>query len=574
MGNKVINLFKTILNKLVKPSDKILNEVEIFRATMLSSLLLIYITLTIITYFWLQTDLSPEVMTKITPLFLTSILMYFLFYLVSRTKFYKPIALSWIISLVVIFISAAFLADSEMQRVRILSLIGHGILVSSLILSTRGTIVVSVLSIIITGAVMNNYFNIPPVFEGWIIRNLLFFTVFAGLGVYLRDYFIVLSHKRGLEDSTNESKNLFLATMSHEIRTPLTAIIGFSELMKNKKTNDVQKAFYVDRIHENSKYLLQLVEKVIDLSRIGAGQVVINKNVIEIRKLIFEVVNKYLSQAETKGIEINVKFHEGVPQTFNTDPVKLKQIVSNLLENAIKFSDKGMIEVIVKIVRLNINKSFLQIEVIDQGFGISVEDSQRIFDFFNRGESGKSRLKSGSGIGLALSKKLARALGGDLNLKESLVNRGSVFQLMLPITSINKGKKKNQKIKQDALEKMKGMNVLIAEDSEDNRTFLNIVLKSKNLNLTMVENGLQALNRASYATDHFDLIILDLQMPIMDGYEAVSKMRKNGIDKPIIALTAHAFSQDRERCLKAGFTDYLSKPVSPTELINKLSSYV
>lgn len=574
MGNKVINLFKTILNKLVKPSDKILNEVEIFRATMLSSLLLIYITLTIITYFWLQTDLSPEVMTKITPLFLTSILMYFLFYLVSRTKFYKPIALSWIISLVVIFISAAFLADSEMQRVRILSLIGHGILVSSLILSTRGTIVVSVLSIIITGAVMNNYFNIPPVFEGWIIRNLLFFTVFAGLGVYLRDYFIVLSHKRGLEDSTNESKNLFLATMSHEIRTPLTAIIGFSELMKNKKTNDVQKAFYVDRIHENSKYLLQLVEKVIDLSRIGAGQVVINKNVIEIRKLIFEVVNKYLSQAETKGIEINVKFHEGVPQTFNTDPVKLKQIVSNLLENAIKFSDKGMIEVIVKIVRLNINKSFLQIEVIDQGFGISVEDSQRIFDFFNRGESGKSRLKSGSGIGLALSKKLARALGGDLNLKESLVNRGSVFQLMLPITSINKEKKKNQKIKQDALEKMKGMNVLIAEDSEDNRTFLNIVLKSKNLNLTMVENGLQALNRASYATDHFDLIILDLQMPIMDGYEAVSKMRKNGIDKPIIALTAHAFSQDRERCLKAGFTDYLSKPVSPTELINKLSSYV
>ncbi|MCB0355735.1 MAG: response regulator [Bdellovibrionales bacterium] len=571
MKKDLINKIKNIVTALVSPSVKITNEIESFRATMMSSLLLIYIALTLMTYYWLTLVLPLE---EIEPMFFVMIVLVpllFLLYLLSRTQYTKSVAWLWVVTLIIIIYYSALTTVNEARMIQILAYMGNVILISSFILSFLSTIIISLFCIVSLAIITKIEPSITALTGGWLVRYMIFLAFLGVLGGYLRDYFFRLSRSRALQDSTNASRNLFLASMSHEIRTPLMAIIGFSEIMKESYPNTKDFDVYVDRINENSNYLLQLVNNVIDLSRIDAGQVVVDKQLINLQDEIAKMVKYFTQRAQEKRLDLVLNIDPKVPKYIDTDAVKFRQILTNLLENAIKFTDRGVVKLKLTLQRNKTN--VLNVEIVDQGCGINENEKSEIFNFFIRGESKNSKNKMGAGIGLALSRKLAQAMGGDILLKKTEVGMGSVFLFSLPL-----GKEQSKIIERKRLnvkndEVLEGMKILVAEDSEDNRAFLNVVLQKKHVDLTMVEDGEKAIEKVR-SEGPFDLIILDLQMPVMNGYEAVKKIRKQGMKGPIIALTAHALSQDRDRCLEAGFSDYLSKPVSPYELINKLHLHI
>ena len=523
MKRELISRVRSFVISLVRPSSKITNEVEAFRATMMSSLLLIYIFLTIMTYYWLKT-LLPEVEIKlIKSIFSFTVPLFFIFYFLSRTRYTKAVAWSWITLMLSVIFYTAFSVQNEMRTVQILAYIGNVILISSFILSTMSTFLISVTCIASLIIIPHFVSDITVISGSWLVRYMIFLSFLGVLSVYLREYFFRLSRRRALVESTNESKSLFLASMSHEIRTPLMAIIGFSEIMKEKYPDPTEYNLYVDRIHENSKYLLQLINNVIDLSRIDAGQIVVDKQNINLQSEIGSLVNIFTERAQEKRLDLVLKIEPDVPSDLCTDVVKFRQILTNLLDNAIKFTDRGVIKLTINLKKsLGSRYKWLNIEITDQGCGISREDANQIFEFFNRGHSRSAKKKLGAGIGLALSSKLAQALGGDLRLKKSEPGKGSIFSLRIPLEPVNWSVKKvsNEKAQQNLT--LEGLKVLVAEDSEDNRAFLNIVLKRSEVDLTMVEDGAKALEKVE-SDGPYDLILLDLQMPVMDGYEAVRK---------------------------------------------------
>ena len=396
----------------------------------------------------------------------------------------------------------------------------------------------------------------------------------AGMEVAERE----IAAAKAKAEQANQAKSAFLANMSHEIRTPMNAILGFGDLLMDDGLTEAERLDYASRIRGNGDQLLQLIDDILDLSKIEAGKVRIEKLRFSIAELVNEVAQQLRPLAERKNLALEVEFRTPVPQVIYSDPVRLKQILTNLIGNAIKFTQAGRIE-----VRLSFEKRFLAIEVEDTGLGISSASQRELFRPFHQGDGSITRRFGGTGLGLALSRRLAAALEGSLSLARSEPGKGSCFRLnietgdvsgVLFVTSPKDlspvRSRPALKVAGARVKKLQGVKLLLAEDSSENETLIRLYLEREGAELTAVRNGQEAVETA--ASRDFDLVLMDIQMPEMDGLEATRRLRAGGFSKPILALTAHALREEVERSLQAGCDAHLTKPIERSSLVDAIKT--
>lgn len=378
-----------------------------------------------------------------------------------------------------------------------------------------------------------------------------------------------------LAESASQAKMQFLANMSHEIRTPMNSILGFSELLDSEKGMTKDGKEYLARIRANGTQLLHLIDDILDLSKFEAGRIPIHKRETFLKPLLDEVVSSFQPLLKAKGLELEFSYRCSENLQIMTDAHRLSQILTNLLSNAIKFSERGIIKVGITCKNVaSLNQKLLCLEVEDAGIGISSEHQKNLFQPFSQGDSSVVRKFGGSGLGLALSKRIAEALNGKLELTFSELGRGSHFTLHLPLElaaadidsrtaqAANSGNAYHA-------DQFPDRRILLVEDSPDNALLISHYVKSLGAKVDIATNGLQAVEMVDQS--RYDCILMDIQMPIMDGLEATRRIRAHGYTKPVIALTAHALPAERNRSLQAGCTLHLTKPISRHELLNTLS---
>lgn len=382
-------------------------------------------------------------------------------------------------------------------------------------------------------------------------------------------------------EDANRAKSNFLTSMSHELRTPLTAVLGLAELLLDDP-NACDARQMLEMIQSNGKHLAELLNDILDLAKIEAGHSDIKLVPCEPLRIVYELCSLLRYRAADEGIDLKLDFRGPLPAKVTTDAVRLRQILMNLVSNAIKFTKGGTIEVVVSFEEKAYTQ-LLRIDVIDSGIGISKDDVQAIFQpFVQVGE--KSQFRSGVGLGLAISRSLARALGGDLCV-DSELGRGSRFTLTLRANDANSiGLASPDTYQRELSEPIgslakddfdwRARRVLVAEDTRANQFLIRRMLEPTGVRLEFVDNGQKAVDQVlnEAASDRpYDLVLMDMQMPIKSGYEATRQLRNHGIAVPVIALTAAAMDGDRERCLGAGCTDYLTKPIARDKLYTAVS---
>jgi signal transduction histidine kinase/CheY-like chemotaxis protein/HPt (histidine-containing phosphotransfer) domain-containing protein len=376
----------------------------------------------------------------------------------------------------------------------------------------------------------------------------------------------------------SQNKNEFLANMSHEIRTPMNAIIGFSEMLAEGNLTEQQKK-QVDIIRDSSKQLLQLINDIVDFSRIEVGKVDIKIADCGIENILTSIELLMRPAAAEKKLKFEIIHNEPLPHSISTDAVRLKQCLINLIGNAIKFTDRGYVRVRV-LWEKNNDKPFIRFNIEDTGIGISSELLNHVFEPFSHSNGGIVR-RSGSGLGLVITKHLVELLSGSVSVS-STAGKGSVFSLVIPEgtpsvqTGQDTGRPKTADKSQQPSAPMDNIRLsgraLIVEDSPTNQMLLELLLKKAGLQTVIAENGRQAVQKA--LAEKFDVILMDIQMPVMNGYEAARQLRQQGVKTPIIAQTACAQKGDDEKCFAAGCDDYIPKPIDRKKLIEVLSKYL
>jgi len=426
------------------------------------------------------------------------------------------------------------------------------------------------------------------------------------IGACLSTFCIVLLcssfMKRTLEDVTRKegalaadrAKSEFLANMSHEIRTPMTAILGFTEILTQGVT-DPDKIEAAAIVKRNGEHLLDIINDILDLSKIDARQMEINCVPCSPWRIVADTASLMQGRAAAKGITLNVEFQGPIPETILSSPMRLRQILINLLGNAVKFTNQGSVRVVFQMVRNKHGESKLRCDVIDTGIGMSPESLDGLFQPFMQVDTSITRTVEGTGLGLAISKRLAQLLGGDITV-ESVLGKGSVFSLTVQtgpldgvkmlenLEEIDITKNAEAKEPQDK-PKLEGR-ILLVEDGPDNQRLISFLLRRAGAEVTLAENGLIALERITQEIEDakaagissskplYDVILMDMQMPIMDGYEVTQRLRKMNYTYPIIALTAYAMTTDRQKCIEAGCDDYATKPISEESLLKTLATYM
>ncbi len=389
-----------------------------------------------------------------------------------------------------------------------------------------------------------------------------------------------LSQAKEVAEKANRAKSDFLANMSHEIRTPLTAIVGFSEIMVTDDCSREERGEYVSRIQSNARHLKELIDDILDLSKVEAGKIEIDKVHFPIATELREVLEILRSQAGVKGLQMHIHIDEAVPANVYTDPVKLRQIVNNIVGNAIKFTDQGTIDIGVRLLQ-KVSSADAQVELLvtDTGTGLTPLQRGKIFQPFVQADSSSTRAHGGTGLGLVLSRKLARALGGDVELLESTPGKGSTFRITIGIgplveekeklpTMIRSAIKPGAEISTEIRTQFKGMRVLVVEDSEEILLLIHNFLEFLGAKCQFAENGKKGVEQALQLNP--DIILMDIQMPVMDGYAATRILREKGFKKPIVALTARILTEEKENCLAAGCDDCVAKPFNLNTLIEAL----
>ena len=378
----------------------------------------------------------------------------------------------------------------------------------------------------------------------------------------------------------NAAKSEFLANMSHEIRTPMTAILGFADILTGSLPLGESRDAAVT-IKQNGDYLLGIINDILDLSKIEAGHTVVERELCSPWQILQEVVSLMQVRSTAKNLALRVQCDGQIPETILSDPIRLRQILINLTGNAIKFTEVGQVTLAVRLLRMPRSTPQLLFDVTDSGIGISAEQVTRLFKPFSQLDSSATRKHGGTGLGLAISKRLARELGGDI-VVSSVPGQGSTFTVTIdpgpldPTRMITHHAPKDVPGRAPPSEQtaapvsLAGCRVLLAEDGLDNQRLIAFLLRKAGADVMIADNGQVAHDVAVAESDRgtpYDVILMDMQMPIMDGYEATSRLRAAGYDRPIIALTAHAMSSDRDRCLQAGCDDYATKPIDRTALI-------
>jgi len=374
--------------------------------------------------------------------------------------------------------------------------------------------------------------------------------------------------------------------MSHEIRTPLTAILGYIELILEGEPSDDERTEYLQVVHRNGRHLLAILNDVLDTAKLEAGMLRVERIVRSPRGIVADVVSLLRSHAVEKGIQLGVDVQGAVPEIIQTDPTRLRQILLNLTGNALKFTSEGGVTIVLQMVTEPTDPNpILALDVKDTGIGMSVAEQERVFEAFAQADGSVKRRFGGTGLGLTISRRLAQMLGGDITV-QSEPGRGSTFRLTVETGSLE-GVRLVARPWQDAgeavdtplppeLQRMRGR-ILLAEDGPDNRRLISTLLRKAGLRVEMVENGELAVETALLALERgepHDLILMDVQMPVLDGLTAATRLREAGYDQPIIALTAHARESDRDRCIEAGCSEFASKPINRTWLMTLLSQYL
>lgn len=387
------------------------------------------------------------------------------------------------------------------------------------------------------------------------------------------------------------AKNCFLANISHEIRTPLGAIIGYAELLCSGGIKDRQRDDIVSRMKKNGLLLTQLIDDVLDISKIESGKVTIHPKICNLPSIINEIESVLKIHATKKNLDFSVRNLGVFPEFIQTDELRLKQILMNLLGNAIKFTEKGSVSLIFQYNRNDREGvNYLSFHVEDTGVGIPVHGISEMFQPFNQVEASSVRRYGGAGIGLALSKKLAEMLGGTLSLLWTELGKGSHFRCSidvgnlenvvwladLPMDNLRKGfeapLRSEQKFNQQKEEILEGKNILLVEDSPDNIEIYQLFLRNNGANVDIATDGKKAVVQAFAKS--YDLILMDIQIPFLDGKEATRRIRWKGFSGPIVALTAHAMTQEKQDCLNAGCDGQITKPVSEDGLIQQVYGFL
>jgi PAS domain S-box-containing protein len=391
-----------------------------------------------------------------------------------------------------------------------------------------------------------------------------------------------LIEAQSLAESASRAKSEFLANMSHEIRTPMTAILGCADTLCRELRRDEPRET-AKTIRGQGQLLLGLLNDILDLSKIEAGKLEVHTQPCNLLSLIADVRSLMDPQVKAKGLTLKSYFDSPIPEQVQTDPLRFRQVLLNLVSNAIKFTESGHVEIRVRCTS-GLQDRRLAISVRDTGVGIPDDRLQAIFEAFTQVDPSPLRRAGGTGLGLTICQHLTTMLGGKISV-ESQVNRGSTFTVTIPVEpgrpvevySIEElTQRREQKESTDLLDIMVPARVLVAEDTAAIQFMLRRILEPVVTSVSLVENGKEAIAAVTRGTPDlppFELILMDMQMPVMNGYDATARLRAMGYDLPIIALTAGAMAGDRERCLEAGCTDYLAKPVSLSQLQSMIQTY-
>jgi signal transduction histidine kinase/ActR/RegA family two-component response regulator len=384
-------------------------------------------------------------------------------------------------------------------------------------------------------------------------------------------------------DAANRAKSTFLANMSHELRTPLNAIIGMSQLLA-ESPDLPQHRRLPDTIHRAGQSLLALISDVLDLSQIEAGKITLQAAAFGPRRLVEEVIDMFSPEAVSKSLRIDVAFASSVPERFVGDQARLRQVLVNVVSNAIKFTTEGGVRIDTDLEIDPVSGRVLVIDVTDTGPGIPASDQQRIFSAFQQGDNSVSRAHQGTGLGLNISRDLIALMGGRIELR-SAPGAGSRFRVRVPESPVGPDASASQletsiqqiRIVEAALAPLAGLRILVVEDNALNASLVKLMLERDGCIVECVNSGAQALE--CMWTGSWRVVLMDCQMPGMDGYAATCRWREieaaEGLARlPILALTAHAMADDRQRCLDAGMDDYLTKPVKLESLRAALSRLV
>jgi len=376
----------------------------------------------------------------------------------------------------------------------------------------------------------------------------------------------------------SESKSQFLANMSHEIRTPMNGIIGFADVLADEDMAEEHKE-YVTVIRNCGRELLVLINDILDFSKIEANKLATDVTKFSLAELLNSVESFMRPKVVEKGLELRVVESPGLPGEISTDPVRLKQCLVNLVGNAIKFTEVGHIHINVSIHEEN-GEPHIRFDVEDTGIGIPKDKQSAVFEVFTQADGSHTRRYGGSGLGLTITKRLAEILGGRLTIT-SVEGEGSTFSLVLPV-GVDASKdgfldRHNlaEELRSDrdkSAEAAFSGRVLVAEDSLTNRTLVELLLKRMGIEVTIAVDGNEAVQKAQ--NEAFDLILMDMQMPNLNGYEATKTLRKAGFSTPIVALTANAMKGDDKKCLAAGCDDYISKPLDRARLLEVIGKYL
>ncbi|MAF76982.1 MAG: hypothetical protein CME60_02385 [Halobacteriovoraceae bacterium] len=370
----------------------------------------------------------------------------------------------------------------------------------------------------------------------------------------------------------NRSRTEFLTNISHEIRTPMTAILGYAEVLKDSQVSAEKLEDSVGIINKNAAHLLGLIDEILDISKIESGKFNFEKEEITLATILSEVYSLMNVKARGKGINLDFQNVGEIPKVIYSDKKRLKQILFNLIGNAIKFTEEGFVRLSIS---YNSELEQLSFKIKDTGCGIPKDKVKSLFRPFEQADTSASRKHQGSGLGLVLSKELAKAMGGDVYIQETKMGEGTTFHVYLKAevgqdrefiknfsTHVHEPDKE---VKKEAQHDLGGKNILVVDDAKENARLFKIYLDQTGAFVDMAYNGLEAIDKVNQ--HKFDIIFLDLQMPELDGYQTIGRLRQLGFKNPIVALTAHAMKEEQERTKACGFDFHVSKPVKGEYLI-------